>query len=346
MGLSNDQIKQIVEGSFLKADHEFLIEPVCLEIYGQYGNQTFASFGNFSVFIAPPKVGKTTATGVAVASLLTNMRISNFKPSLPSEKKVIVWADTEQGQRECVKTIQLICRQATGEKTKHPENLIYSSLRKYGKDVRMEAIEYMVYNTPNIGFMVIDGIRDLVSSINDEKEATKIADKLLKWTQEANIHILAILHQNKGDANARGHIGSELINKAETVATLSRGDNNGTRTTILEPKFTRHKEFEPFAFTIDDGNVIQSEIKQDYEPKNPKVEHLTHLQLESVVKSCFSVIQFLPYGKLWQEIKKGLSQIEIEYGDNKCKQLLTRLQKDNYIIYNETLKHYSLNVPV
>jgi hypothetical protein len=31
------------------------------------------------------------------------------------------------------------------------------------------------------------------------------------------IHIHTILHQNKADENARGHIGTELNNKAETV---------------------------------------------------------------------------------------------------------------------------------
>lgn len=346
MALSNDEIKRIVEGSFLKADYKFEVEPVCLEISGQYGNQTFATLGNFSVFIAPPKVGKTTATGVVVATLLTGKPISNFHPMLPNEKNVIVWADTEQGKRECVKTIQLICSQATGNLFDQPENFRYSSLRKYGKDVRMAAIEYMVYNTPNIGFLVIDGIRDLVSSINDEKEATLIADKILKWTQEANIHILAILHQNKGDANARGHIGTELINKAETVATLSRGDNGGSRTTIVEPKFTRHKEFEPFAFTVDAGQIIGAEVNQEYEPKNPNVNQLTSKELEEIVKHCFSNVQYLPYGKCWTNIKKALDSMGIKYGDNRAKDTLKRLAKEGYIIYNDQLKHYQSNVPV
>jgi hypothetical protein len=344
MSLSNDEIKKIVESSFLKADHKFEVEPVCLEICGEYGNQTFATLGNFSVFIAPPKVGKTTATGVAIAALLTGRQISNFYPSLPNEKKMIVWVDTEQGKRECVKTIQLICNQATGNKLDHPACLVYSSLRKYGKDIRMEAIEYLVYNTPNIGFLVIDGIRDLVSSINDEREATIVADKLLKWTQEANIHILAVLHQNKGDANARGHIGTELINKAETVATLSRGDNAGIRTTIIEPKFTRHKEFEPFAFTIDSGQIIEADVSQRYEPKNPNVNQLTSRELESIVKLCFSEIQFLPYGKCWSGIKKALESMDIKYGDNRAKDTLKRLVKECYIIYNDQLKHYQANV--
>ena len=344
--MTEEQIKKIVEESLLKADYEFEYPPVCLEIAGQYGSQIFATLGNFSTFLAPPKVGKTTCISIIVSSFLTGKQLSNFIPILPHDKRVIVWADTEQGKPECVKTIQSISFQTSGNKKVHPEDLKFLSLRKYGKAVRLDAIAYLISNTPNIGILVIDGVRDLVSSINDEKEATAIADMLLKWSQELNIHIMCILHENKGDKNARGHVGTELMNKAETVVTLSRGDNNGTRTTIVESKFARHKEFDSFAFTIEDGKVLQSEIKQDYEPKNPKVEHLSHSQLESVVESCFSEVSFLPYGKLWQQIKKALSHIEIEYGDNKCKQLLSRLVKDKYILYNDDLKHYSANIPV
>jgi hypothetical protein len=346
MALSNDEIKRIVESSFLKADHKFEVEPVCLEISGQFGNQTFATLGNFSVFIAPPKVGKTTATGVVVAALLTGKQISNFYPMLPSEKNVIVWADTEQGKRECVKTIQLISSQATGNLFDQPENFKYSSLRKYGKDVRMAAIEYMVYNTPNIGFLVIDGIRDLVSSINDEKEATLIADKILKWTQEANIHILAILHQNKGDANARGHIGTELINKAETVATLSRGDNGGIRTTIVEPKFTRHKEFESFAFTVDAGQIIDAEINQEFEPKNPKVNQLTSFQITELLNSVFKDNSRLTYKPLCDSIRDNLKKIlDLSFGIDKTKKLVIWLKEEKYLNHDEVTKTYSANLP-
>lgn len=347
MSRSKEDIKKIVESSYLKADHKFEHPQICLEIKGQYGNQIFATYGNFSTILAAAKVGKTTATGVIIGAYLTRIQKSKFSASHPENKNVAVWADTEQGKPECIKTIQSICRQTSGNKTEHPENLKFLSLRKYSKDIRLEAIEYVIYNTPNIGFLVIDGVRDLVSSINNEVEATIIADKLLKWSEEANIHILTILHQNKGDANARGHLGTELMNKAETVAMLSRGENNGTRTTIIEPKFARHKEFEPFAFTIDDdGNVSDAEIKQGFEPKNPTVDQLTGQQLKTITISSFSNVQYLPYGKVWPEIKKALSELDIEYGDNKCKDTLKRLITDRYIGYNEELKHYYSNVPV
>jgi hypothetical protein len=348
MSLSKEDIKKIVDSSYLEANHKFEYPPVCLEISGEYGKQIFATLGNFSTILAPPKVGKTTLTGVIAGVLLTGNQISNFISSLPENKRVVAWADTEQGKPECIKTIQSICIQTTGNKTEHPKNLKFLSLRKYGKDIRLDVIEYIVYNTPNIGFLVIDGVRDLVSSINNEVEATIIADKLLKWSEEANIHILTILHQNKGDANARGHLGTELMNKAETVASLSRGDNNGTRTTIIEPKFTRHKEFESFAFTIDyDGNVSEAEIKTTYEPQNPKVNQLTYQQILDLFRSVFDKNKRLTYKPVCDSIQLNLNNVlKIKFGIDKTKKLVKWLKDENYLHYEEETKTYFANMPL
>lgn len=344
MSLSKDEIKRIVENSLLKADSTFEYPPVCLKIIGEFGNQIFSTLGNFSTILAPPKVGKTTATGVIVAALLSDIQISKFISSLPQNKGVIVWIDTEQAKPECVKTIQNICNQVYGNKTNHPSNFIYIALRGKSKDVIIDAIEFIIQDTKNIGFIVIDGIKDLVSSINDEREATFVVEKLLKWTQEANIHILTILHQNKGDANARGHLGTELMNKAETVASLIKDENNGNRITIVEPKFTRHKEFESFAFSIDqNGLVSDSEVKANYDKKNPTVDQLTHDQLESVAKYCFASNKYLSYTPLWHEIKSALLEIELSFGDNKCKDVSAKLLNSGYIGLDKSLKHYYLN---
>ena len=48
----------------------------------------------------------------------------------------------------------------------------------------------------------------------------------MQWTDDRQIHIHTILHQNKGDENARGHIGTELNNKAETVLLVEKDKND------------------------------------------------------------------------------------------------------------------------
>ena len=44
----------------------------------------------------------------------------------------------------------------------------------------------------------------MVYDINSPGESTRIISKLMQWTDDRQIHIHTILHQNKGDENARG----------------------------------------------------------------------------------------------------------------------------------------------
>lgn len=347
MAYSADQKKALLSQALLKATHEFEAPPICLEIAGDFGNQIFATLGNFSTILARPKVGKTTFTAIAVSSLLSGLRTLQFVPYLPNKRKNILWIDTEQGKPECVKTIRFLSKLVNEDETKHPDNFYFLSFRQFNYTQRIELTEYAINYFPDLSFVVIDGIRDFVSSINDEREATAIADKLLKWTQEKNIHILTILHQNKGDANARGHLGSELMNKAETVAKLSREENTGTRLTIVEPEFTRHRDFETFAYSIDDAGILTGEsATQGYQPHDPKVHELTLEQITTLLRSTFKNSNTLGYRSVWTSFQSILKkELEIEFGVNKCKELVTWLKSRHYLRKNETTKLYEANLP-
>lgn len=346
MALSKEKIVQYLKDSALKADQEFSDPPVCVKIRGEYGDEIFATLGNFSTIIAPPKVGKTTATSVIIISLLTNQVYCKVFGSLPDNKKNILWIDTEQGKHESIKILRSICQETTGDIKEQPENLRYYNFRTFSNSIKLELTDHLINEASNIGFVVIDGIRDFVSSINNEIEATLIAEKLLKWTETKNIHILTILHQNKGDGNARGHLGTELINKAETVARIERRDQDGTRITVIKPDLSRHKEFQEFAFTINNERIETIDINEGYQPKNPKPHELTVHQVENLIKITFSNEKALPYSKLWMSIKKALKSLDIEFGDNKCKELVTYLTENNYLRHSKESKHYSPAIPV
>ena len=66
------------------------------------------------------------------------------------------------------------------------------------------------------------------------------------------IHICCILHMNKNDANARGHVGTELMNKSLAVLAVNKLDKNEDYSEIV-PVATREKEPPSIVFEIDDG---------------------------------------------------------------------------------------------
>ena len=99
-------------------------------------------------------------------------------------------------------------------------------------EIRRAIIRYAIYHTPDVGLVIIDGIRDLMHDINRSTEATKLVGDLMQWTGEQNIHIQTVLHLNKGDDNARGHIGTELNNKAESVLLIARDNADADRSIV------------------------------------------------------------------------------------------------------------------
>ena len=130
-------------------------------------------------------------------------------------------------------------------------------------------VEQAIYHTPNLGLVVIDGIRDMVYDINSPSESTRIISKLMQWTDDRQIHIHTILHQNKGDENARGHIGTELNNKAETVLLVEKGQESNGDISKVSAMHIRAMDFEPFAFRVNDRAL--PELMEDYqtEAKTP-----------------------------------------------------------------------------
>ena len=97
-------------------------------------------------------------------------------------------------------------------------SLFAYNLRGLGFEKRREMVEAAV-RTVKPDIVIIDGIKDLITDINDAVQATQIMEHLMALAQRYNCCIVNVLHQNKSEAdrNMRGSIGTELTNKAFEV---------------------------------------------------------------------------------------------------------------------------------
>ena len=148
------------------------------------------------------------------------------------------------------------------------DRFYFLALRKFNPKERLAIIDDAISQIEGLGFVVIDGIRDLVYDINSPSEATCVISKLMQWTDEYQIHLHTILHQNKSDENARGHIGTEINNKAETVIQIEK-DKDDSNISKVESVHTRSKDFLPFAFCINAQSL--PELLPDYVPTKKSV---------------------------------------------------------------------------
>jgi hypothetical protein len=242
-----------------------LIEP---PVYCKIGNSPTMTAGNFSLLNGKAKSGKTFFLGSIVASMLNNgQQLSIIKGSLPEDKKNILYFDTEQSRYHAARTVKRICNLIDNP---DPDNLIAYSLRPFTPAERLAFIDDKISKTPNLGAVAIDGIRDLLTlGINDEAEATSLTSKFLKWTSEYNIHMILLLHQNKTDFNARGHIGTECLNKAETTISISKDKAD---IFIASCEYSRDISFNDFGFIIKDGLPVAVDLPVEGQitGKNPQ----------------------------------------------------------------------------
>lgn len=223
---------------------ETYIEPLpCIEITDEKGACRFGTLGNFSAIIGKAKSRKTFFISLIIGAAY-NDKIPVFKISLPKERQRILYFDTEQSKFDISRVANRI--QHLGEVV-NPANLEVYGLRSLSTAERLLIIEHKIYECADASLVVIDGIRDLINDINDPCEATMITCKLLKWTEQRDIHIITVLHQNKGNEHARGHVGTEIINKAETVVSVEKDGD----VSLVKPEFTRGRDFSEFAFSVD-----------------------------------------------------------------------------------------------
>ena len=321
--------------------------PVCWQLVDENGEAaTIGTLGNFSLVIGKAKSRKSFLMCLAVSAAVKNgLLLNRFRGTLPSNQNEVLYFDTEQGKYHVQKAAKRICRLIQIEE---PTNLTVYGLRRYAPDVRLALIEHALYSNERIGFVVIDGIKDLVKSINDEAEATTIASKLLKWTEERNIHIVTVLHQNKADNNARGHLGSELTNKAETVLSVAKSPENKD-ISIVEAEYCRDKEPEPFAFEIDDEGLPV--LSMDWQMKTIKktskigVDELTTEQLEGLLSKSFFKESELSYTELKIQIKLAFkARMGRDIGENKTKEIITHCRNEGLVIQLSPKGKYRRNL--
>lgn len=294
------------------------------------------TLGNFSLIIGKAKAKKSFFINIAVSCALSNIPVLNrFVSNLPDNQKEVLYFDTEQGSYHCQLALKRICKQLD---VKRPKNLSLYHLRSLTPAQRLKLIEEEIYSNDKIGLVVIDGIVDLITAINDEEQASYIASKLLKWTEERNIHIITVLHQNKGDQNARGHVGSSLTHKSEAVLSITREESNPDIST-MKAEFCRNREPEPFSFEIDtDGlpiEVVGFEPKARKE-KNFNINQIENYKLYQLLTESFNNETEINYSELVRKVKIAYSnQITGTIGDNKAKDIISKCKINNWLTQSD-----------
>lgn len=160
---------------------------------------------------------------------------------------VVLYVDTERNLREQLPfSLQTIRRKAGYNDEEALDNFRFTSLLQFSREERFEALETLLDEIRASSeahiVIVLDVITDCVSDFNRTDASLKLMDLMNQYINTYNVTFLCVIHENPGmgQGKARGHLGTEGMNKASTVMQIRyEKDSNGVETDILRLKFLK-----------------------------------------------------------------------------------------------------------
>ena len=248
----------------------------------EYNGVPFSKIGGMGAMSGQKKNGKSFVFTELIAAIVGDgcERVSQYLPGLRVPERTIeylghkpkaLYIDTEMEKLSSAKVMRRVHWLCDVDMNQpFPEDrfaVLWLKNMPRNEDKRPYIQRFDLIKTaieiiqPDVVF--IDGLRDLVASINDEEAGTTILDYFGSIAEERNLSIWLALHQNPSrnneveDAKMRGWIGTELGNKvSDTLVSIKSKTANGVTFTVKQQD-ARDKDLDDWKFEITDdaGNL-------------------------------------------------------------------------------------------
>jgi hypothetical protein len=219
------------------------------EYNGIYYPLRFGTFGNISLIKGEEKARKSFLKSLIMACSIGG-NAQNYGSEIHGhglKDKYIIDIDTEQDEYDSWLNgarIPNMCGSV-------PDNYLYISLREYSSKDIAGCLEWLFMESEyrnKLGITCIDGFVDCVEDFNSLVECKEFTKKLMKYSTVTKSHITGLLHLNPASDKARGHLGTILQQKCETVVVIKdMGDYSEVKC-----QRSRGKKFKTFGISVDD----------------------------------------------------------------------------------------------
>jgi hypothetical protein len=211
--VENDPLKKIYDDIQLRQyDHSKPVEPVPAMV--TLNGTPIIRRGNISTLTAQTGAGKTHVLNSIIRALASGERTLGFEGEIDGK---VVYLDFEQSSDDFDAAIRYQAKIGADSIVKAHH------LTGYGAKLAKAVIGAVLKYEENIRLLIVDGYADCVLSVNDDQECSDFVKDLLFAAQELQIAVLGVLHLNPGsDFKSRGHLGSELDRKSETVMQINQ----------------------------------------------------------------------------------------------------------------------------
>ena len=249
----------------------------------EFNDVGFGKIGGFGAISGQRKNGKTFLIAQLMAAILGcdgNERTKQYLPGLKVPDRTleflghppkVLYVDTEMERLSSAKVLRRVhwlCDQDMsspfpGDRfsvlwLKNVQKTDGMAIHRKRYDIIRMAVDCI---EPDVVF--VDGLRDLLSSINDEESITNILNDFGCLAEERNINIWMALHQNPSkkedadDLKMRGWAGTEYGNKVSDTLVSIKNKTAAGVTFVVKQQDARDKDLDDWKFEITDdaGNL-------------------------------------------------------------------------------------------
>lgn len=222
--------------------------------------------GNLLAIVSRPGAGKSSICEAIIASILnTKCDSLGFDVKLQAPRDKVLYIDTERTPQDTWNSWERTYRRAGLKKPDIDKRVIFANFKAISVNDRKKYVETIFKSNQDIGLILFDGAGDFIRDTNSLQESGEFID----WINTFNfsISIVVSLHTNPNDSKPRGHIGSELCRRAESVFLVQKLDD-GIReitTTFAYGKVRNDGDDISYHYKYSDENNMF--ISTDYAPK-------------------------------------------------------------------------------
>lgn len=203
--------------------------------------------GDIQLLKAKPKSGKSFVATL-LASVVLGARFDCLKP-LKDDARVL-YIDTEQTVANVAGIDRRIYALNGWDTPSGRFRLL--AIATVPMQQRMELIAHNIRcHRPSL--TVIDGIADLIPDFNDIAQSRSLMQYLSALAKQYSNAILTVLHENKENSNAKGHLGTEAKQKASDIYSVTKA--SGIITVSQAETDCRNIPVPPFSLYIDNNGM-------------------------------------------------------------------------------------------
>lgn len=216
-------------------------------LFTQGGKYGIIARANLHTLQGTKKAGKSAA---GLALIVAALKGEFIGLTASREDLAVLWIDTEQDKNTLRKKAKAVLSMA-GLDTP-PDRLKIVTLRGYGGPADALAATLQAIEENAADFVFLDGVVDLCQAFNDEEKSRDVVRQLEAYAEKYGAAILGLIHTNKKDNEARGHLGAIMVQKS---AEIYQVDKEGDTAKVTQP-FSRFAPVPPFSFSFADGFKI------------------------------------------------------------------------------------------